>query len=395
MRSITDNRIIARSIQLSEDAQNRRIFWLIETVGTESSSDYGMNFFALYSLTFAQSDQDSAVDLSFSVLRQRTSLIANITAKDSELSYESLQMAVDNLAKMYNDTLDLSTRAGNPDPCVLPLSADIADFKNHDTENSLSSFQSSLADSLQSSLICSPVNLHVTPLAESTIPIIPRPLSQPKSSTPTVVRCREEDNEENTRIRQQMENCDWVQAMKNLLCDSTDASTDDEESPALPVPSVSTSSELTSNTVIMRTVGTFPSSSASFPAWGLLQVPTLDLMDGLTETMDYSPQVTPEDLSFVAAAEAGLHNTLVNNQSSVSNDHAATTINNDEDYHDQVPIVSEHTTSTDVPHTSDTEHHHVSSCNVSKDGFIPYQTLEELYSNVDYVDTDASDDEYY
>ena len=173
-------------MQLSEDAENRRIFWLIETVGTENNGDYGLNFFSLYSLSFAPNGQDSAVDLNFSRLRQRTALIANITARDCDLTYEGLQKAVDNLAKMYNDTLDLSSRAGNHDPCHLPISADIADFEKYDTGNSLSSFQSDLADSLQLSLIVSPVNLHITPLSQDTIPIIPNPLPAPKSSTPNL-----------------------------------------------------------------------------------------------------------------------------------------------------------------------------------------------------------------
>ena len=159
---------------------------MIETVGTESSGDYGLNFFSLYSLSFAPSGQDSALDLDFSRLRQQTSLIANITAHDRDLTYEGLQKAVDNLAKMYSDTLDLSSRAGNPDPCYLPISADIADFERHDTSNSLSSFQSSMADSLQMSLISSPVNLHITPLSRDTIPIIPNPIPTPKSSTPNL-----------------------------------------------------------------------------------------------------------------------------------------------------------------------------------------------------------------
>ena len=34
----------------------------------------------------------------------------------------------------------------------------------------------SMADSLQTSLISSPVNLHITPLSEDTIPIIPWPI---------------------------------------------------------------------------------------------------------------------------------------------------------------------------------------------------------------------------
>ena len=363
---------------MSEDSQNRRIFWLIETVGTESSCDYGMNFFSLYSLTFAQGDQDSAVNLSFSVLRRRTSLIANITARDSELSYESLQLAVDNLARMYNDTLELSLRAGNTEPCILPISADVTDFKLHESLT-LSSFQSSLAESLQSSLICSPTNLKVTPLSDVTVPIIPKPLALPKSSTPTVGRSCEEDNEENSRIRRELENCDWVNAMRNLLCDDSDTS------PSSPVGE----EMIDTNTVVMKTVNNVPklpeiqsntatmSTIPSLQALGLLDFPTLELMDGLNSSMVSAPTVTTEDLAFVAEAEAEAR--MVSNTTNIASNTLAATDNG--------------TGSASSQETDDINKYEQKQ-DSSSSTFIPYETLSELYADISY-DTDASENEYY
>ena len=99
--------------------------------------------FSLYSLTYRPEQLDSAVDLEFSELRQQTSHIANIFAKDEEISYDGLQRAMTNLSRMFSDTLSLSIRSGSPTPCLLPLTANISDFPADDCESSLSSFQSS------------------------------------------------------------------------------------------------------------------------------------------------------------------------------------------------------------------------------------------------------------
>ena len=337
---------------------------MIETVGTESSGDYGLNFFSLYSLSFAPSGQDSALDLDFSRLRQQTSLIANITAHDRDLTYEGLQKAVDNLAKMYSDTLDLSSRAGNPDPCYLPISADIADFERHDTSNSLSSFQSSMADSLQMSLISSPVNLHITPLSRDTIPIIPNPIPTPKSSTPNLP----------SNIR--------LQSYHNPAAHLPSPTV------FLPTPPEMLDKNL-SDTVEMRTVlFREPSDDddelmLSFNALDiLLPVPTLELLDGLEDSMDY-PEVTTADLSFVSMAEKALQNTLVNSSLFSTNPSPDTELNNSSD--------EEHENNTAVTnHNKSDEQNHGNENNK----YITYQTLEEMYGNLDY-DVEASDDEYF
>ena len=91
---------------------------------------------------------------------------------------------------MYSDSASLSALAGDFEPCLLPLSANITDFPVRDTESSLSSFQSSLVTSLQSSLTHSPTSLALSPphISTEAIPIIPRPLVRPTSSTPVETR---------------------------------------------------------------------------------------------------------------------------------------------------------------------------------------------------------------
>ena len=152
---------------------------MVETLNTDMimGNERGLNMFSLYSLSFIPSMMDSAIDMS--ELRAQTSHIANIWSSDEEVSYEGLQRAMSNLSRMYSDTLSMSLRSGSATPCLLPLTANLSDFPVNDTCSSLSSFQTSLADSLQSSLIETPANLLRTSsdnLDANLVKIIPRPL---------------------------------------------------------------------------------------------------------------------------------------------------------------------------------------------------------------------------
>ena len=191
--------------------------------------------------------------------------MANITARDADVSYEALQKAVDNLARMYNDSLNLSNRAGGGEPCPLPLKADLQDFDVHNTDSSLSSFQSSIVDSFQSSLLITPSRLALSPLTADTVPIIPRPLRAPKSSTPTIT--------------------------------TPPATSSAQSSPSLP----------SSSTITMETLPALTLQNAdakvSFNGLDLLHFPTAKLMCSQSSVvdMDISPRVTASDLSFVEA----------------------------------------------------------------------------------------------
>ena len=180
MRSLSSNTILARTTQQADDGLSKRIFWLVEMSGTRQSDDAGLNLFSLYSLTVYPQQLDSAVGLDTSSLRDQTDHIANIWGKDAEVSHESLQRVVLNMSRMFMDTLSLSTRAGNPEPCLLPLTANISDFYSNDDDSSLTSFRSSLVESFQTSLIDhagSFLNSTPTgPLSPLLTPIVPQPL---------------------------------------------------------------------------------------------------------------------------------------------------------------------------------------------------------------------------
>ena len=156
-----------------------------------------------------------------------------------------------------------------------------------------------------------------------------------------------------------------------------------------------------SNTVDMKTViiKETPAEQLmmSYEDIGILRVPTLQAIDGLDDSMDYSPRVTAADLSFVASAEAALLDTLVNPCHDMSNISVAgepeykhvlvlpNTDNqvSDSEEQDQGPDVKQD----DVGDQSNTS-------NEERTVFIPYETLEEMYANLNY-DEEASEDEYF
>ena len=224
--------------------------------------------FSLYSLTFLPQQLDSALELEFSSLRKQTAHIANITASPAEFTYEGLERAVSNLSRMYSDTMSLSYIAGSPEPCLLPIMASISDFPVRDEESSLSSFQSSLVSSFQSSLINTSVDRALSPphIPSNSIPIIPRPLLPPTSSTPTSFLLRNDEDGHNYQ---------------------TDT---------MPVP------------MLISTLGNFGSGTLEeLSTVEILSTPTvlLSQMDDemmMRETLEAPPAVTNEDLVFVARA---------------------------------------------------------------------------------------------
>ena len=348
------------------------------------------------------------MDLSFSRLRENTTLIANISAKDADVSHEGLQKAVDNLARMYSDTISLSSRAGDTEACVLPMSADIREFGKAN-ESSLSSFQSSLVDSLQLSLTSSPRSLHLTPLSEDTVPIIPHLLRAPKSSTPNNA------------------------SANNVLV-----------------------SPLSSNTVEMKTVEeiSWPDDlMRSYEAMDILNIPTLRLMNGPLQISRLTPPaVSTDDLSFFNAARA-LNTNPPSTPTPVSSPrptpspspsfhsiplNTSTLPEYNESYEKHISCCSECDNVSDpsssnsllstmslfplitspLPSPTLPARHHYSDTMVNTlvpthafsspdpdtepaeqnndgNGYVTYETLSELYGNLDYDDDSADDDDYF
>ena len=178
---MSGHQILARVTQPGIDGLSKRIFWLAQSVNSDLiQGERGLNVFSLYQLSVLRSQLDSGLSLDTSQFRDQTTHVANIWGRDDDVSHEGLQRAVNHLARMYSDTLSLSMSAGSAEPCLLPLTANITDFANEGDNSTLSSFQSSLADSLQASLVSAPI-LHSTPqpLTPDTIPIIPRLIRSP------------------------------------------------------------------------------------------------------------------------------------------------------------------------------------------------------------------------
>ena len=147
--------------------------------------------FSLYSLAYLPQQLDSALappDLELSDLRDNTVHIANIWGHDKDVTYDGLQRAVLNLSRMFTDTMSLSLHSGGVSSVLLPLTANVTDFPELDSESSLYSFQSSLVESFQTSLTTSNTNsLLATPQEpiSGLVPIVPQPLRAPMASTPT------------------------------------------------------------------------------------------------------------------------------------------------------------------------------------------------------------------
>ena len=166
---------------------------MVETTSTTTvaGENRGLNMFSLYSLAYLPQQLDSALappDLELSDLRDNTVHIANIWGHDKDVTYDGLQRAVLNLSRMFTDTMSLSLHSGGVSSVLLPLTANVTDFPELDSESSLYSFQSSLVESFQTSLTTSNTNsLLATPQEpiSGLVPIVPQPLRAPMASTPT------------------------------------------------------------------------------------------------------------------------------------------------------------------------------------------------------------------
>ena len=156
-----------------------------------------------------------------------------------------------------------------------------------------------------------------------------------------------------------------------------------------------------SNTVDMQTIiikePTAEQLMMSYEDIGILRVPTLQAIDGLDDSMDYSPRVTAADLSFVASAEAALLDTLVNPCLDMSNisvagepeyKHVRVLSSTD----NQVSDREEQDHEQDIKQDDEDDQSNMS--NGERTVFIPYETLEEMYANLNY-DEEASEDEYF